>query len=218
MKRTFLLSYPRCGRHLLFYCINYLYGETTPLEDYSTPTLKKHISFNHVVKGGGGMDGCEKLILAVRNYKEFIPRHFEQDIITLNEDITAFLESNPAAAGKSLNHFIDNLEYFDVFEGEKLLIYYEDIIENFDESMIKLYEFLELENDEYLNDLIKNKDSHLNRGVKLYDERIGSRSKGNDILFHSKNFSVEQLKEFDRFYRSEHPIIFEKYLKRYKEI
>jgi hypothetical protein len=91
-----------------------------------------------------------KLVLLLRNYKELICRpdqaqkHFPdsfEEYIPSNKEIKDRIERN---ALPIIESYAEKLEFYDNFEGKKLIVFYEDLIKDFKSVMIDMINFLEL--------------------------------------------------------------------------
>jgi acetyltransferase-like isoleucine patch superfamily enzyme len=145
-----------------------------------------------------------KQILILRNYKECIPRHinvaYPFEIYDNNFKDTGKLTNldlifNEANDGNSLDliHYLSLLNDYYNYEGEKLLLYYEDLInkETIKESLIKLINFLD--GDITLIDaFLDTYEERSNECKVLYKPLGGSQSPAGQSIFHSKVFTDEQ--------------------------
>jgi hypothetical protein len=136
-------------------------------------------------------------------------RHYGYDII---KNVTEFFKVDMPNSGIKPSTFINNIKSFEKYKGEKILIYYEDLIEYPKESINKIYNFLQFNDENRLNDFFNNYDYHKQKSIELYSDSI---SKGINMLFHSKNFSRDSLDKFDIYYENEYPELY-KYIERYK--
>jgi len=208
MTKSVLLSFPRSGRNWLMYCINYLGGEDNPKDE---AILNNIIDWEHN-NNKKRIDRYDKLILLVRNYKECIPRHYHP-FIQITPVITTYLKSNPVMAGKRLNEYIENLQTYNEFSKEKIIVYYEDLITDTKGTIDKVFKFLELKDTNRLEMFYNDIESHKQRSIELHENECFS--EGKDLLYHSKQFTTEELKEFDTFMKGSNKDIFNSRLIRY---
>jgi len=170
-----IIGYPRSGNNWLRYLVEYFTKYETICEPGNTPMRKPlHLlspSINSTNKTDDALwntHGHEyavnkllkkvkgKHILILRNYKECIPRHvnvaYPFKIHDPNFKDTGKLTNldlifNEANDGNSLDliHYLSLLNDYHNYEGEKLLLYYEDLInkETIKESLVKLINFLD---------------------------------------------------------------------------
>lgn len=228
---VFLLSYPRSGNTWLRYCIEYLTKRPTGVYEYLYPiesrlTLPQNTelyvnyplgcNFNlgvdfrkhPIIKihDKSGLSANAKfLILVIRNYKECLVRHLRSNVA-------------PFKYLKSENDYISNIQLFDNWKDEnKLLLYYEDLIQKPEITLKKLIEFLN-ESDLYLTSFFENHLYHVKNCIKIYERDVQTiYSKNEHIFYHSKNLSQEMKHTLDALCKANDPYIFEKYLKRYEE-
>lgn len=221
----FLISYPRSGTNLLTGYIQNLTGKpisvaagtiselamnrlAVPINASKKPLYRAH----HAHEIQGWNKNGNKLICIIRNYKECITReHQRKSISKLLDKIE---RGDPTA-----EHYIDNLRVFDAWDKDnRLLIYYEDLISKPDEEIKKVLTFLRESvptnlSKESLQDtsqkiLSSYHTQHISSG--------GSHSKGKDLLYHSKQMTLKQLKRWDELISKKDPELWERYLKRYK--
>ncbi len=216
-----LLSYPRSGNTWVRYCVEYLtkqptIGYTVALSaawdmkclgsfvdlgvdlDADNILFKRHaLHYLH--------EDVDKLVLIIRNYKECIIKH---------------KSTNPAKKRKPLNiHFLENanymglIEYYDQFVGDKVLIYYEELITNIEPILEQLLTLLEYD-DSYLKSFMENLDQHKVQSLNLYGN---SSTQGKKILHHSYELSEELTQQWDEYLLEHHKLLFNKYLQRYVE-
>ena len=111
MNKPMLLSFPRSGRHWMLYCINYLAGE----EVYCChkQDAKKIEKTHNIVTVEHGVSNrvteSKKLILLVRNYKEFIPSvvYTFPELASVGKT-EEFLKENQIKYKKGIFHFRAN--------------------------------------------------------------------------------------------------------------
>ena len=195
-----LLSYPRSGNHLVRFFIELLSetptfgckGNERDIEIYKN-VFPEEVPFN--ISDFNKMD-CyfkyhsppknknlrqNKLILIIRNPKEVLLR-----------------TNNYKIKNHSFNTYYRNIDYYNNHKGEKLLLYYEDIITNRQNFINSLYDFLEVNNIEKKKYVLSNID-------KLYDlsskgeNRIwgGIKSKTNDHYYKQIPKSIKE--QFDNY-------------------
>jgi hypothetical protein len=164
-----LLSYPRSGNHLVRFFIELLTEMPTlgciGNEDIDKPiyktkfrtnipfNIKNNINYNntecftkfHFIDNVNNYNYKNNLLIfIIRNPKEVLLRH--NKFIYNEEDF---------------NKYFEGINYYLNFKGEKIILYYEDIITNKKEFIIELYEFLKTKyiiTQEKLNYILKNID------------------------------------------------------------
>ena len=232
---TFLLSFPRSGNTWVRYCVECLTNfPTTTCQSSvypeSWPTESKETnSINNLIKGIKGVREEKPhilvkkhkifpseinnypLILLIRNYKECFIRHYGLDrareaIFLNNQDIHVN------------TRYLEMIQYFDKWENEKILFFYEDIILNSKSFIISLSNFFRISNKKLIEDFIQNINFHKKIGLKCYKniDQI-SITKGENLIFHSNILSSKEKEEWDNEIEKKDSYIFNKYLKRYSE-
>lgn len=221
MNRTLLLSYPRSGNTWLRYCTEILTGKKTmsalrppyntveslqklrQMSDMDknslTPTTKNEIILekSHLFFGGDE-ELFDKLVLIIRDYREAIPRH------------------QPKLDDKAIELYISPLISYDNFNGNKLVLYYEDLITDPKNTLKELLIFLGEYNEEVLEKFISDYDTHKNNSLKVYDKFQGGnrglyfeKGRVENLNYHKSRISKENIKSLNN--RINHELV-----KRYK--
>lgn len=234
-REIYLLSTPRSGTHWCLYCLCYLLDMKTmsnrgPLE---VDLLQEFYSGDKPIIYHGHnpkdlwikKDGDQQdiLIVILRNYRECLIRDHGTTKKVLDElQYQAkfnWLDGDKAHALTNFaNHYINNLRCYDLWNpATRLLIYYEDLILDPRATLENALDFFHIENKEYLlNKFMDEIDTHKKICLNEYDKRGGSRSKGKDLLYHTKYIGQRNAILIDNTVKSLFPYYFEKYLKRYK--
>lgn len=222
-----LLSYPRSGNTWFRYCVEAITKRKTHgyLQEDSGHFDKNHLG-SYTDLGVNEEDPdilikrhaledlnepVEKLILLVRNYKEVVIRH---RIESWKSGINLDLLKSSCTTSESSKNYLTIIEYFDSFKGEKLIIYYEDLILDLRGTLEKASRFLKI-GEENIESFIGNINFHKNKSLEIYG---GSQTKGKSTSYHSNVLSKKEKIEWDNFIESYNPNIFFKYLQRYKEV
>ena len=219
-----IVGFPRSGNNWLRYLVEYFTKYITICEPMSTPMRKPlHLlcpSINSTNKTDDALwntHGHEeavsdllesvqgKYILILRNYKECIPRHVDDDYPFVHydpsfKDTGKLTDLNLIINGIddhshsfSLTYYLSLINRYHNYKGEKLLLYYEDLInkETIKESLIKLINFLD--GDVTLVDAFLDTYKERSNECKvLYKPLGGSQSPAGQSIFHSKVFTDEQ--------------------------
>ena len=212
-KKIFLLSYPRSGNTFMRYCLEHLstYSSVGGV-GVDRPILQKE-SKNKIIKlhGPNDVSKTEKqpLILLLRDYKEYR--------VTFPKNMNYFqsLENAIKNGNKPYDYFI-NLKYYDRYDGKKIIIYYEDLIVNFEKTMNEVLTFLG-EGKDKMENFVKNFDKHKKESVAFYTKTEKSHTKGLGTHFYAKHLTLEEKNKIDSIIQEKHTKLFNLYLKRYKE-
>ena len=135
-----LLSFPRSGNHLIRFIIEYIIGYPTKgcidkdipvyLNLYKTDKLMSHVIPEPFIieklHDSNSISNASSLIFIVRDFKECIPNHNNY-----NGDYR-----------ESMKLYIQNFIYYSNYKGPKLLIYYEDMIENSMTTIFSIINFI----------------------------------------------------------------------------
>jgi len=224
-----ILNYPRCGSCFLHYCIEEIFGEDLWKTHGQSGGYWEHAPF-------------EGTIFMIRNYKECIPRHMPASVQTLASptglwkptgrrlrSITVDMIKERMSAEEirfdnntqtyQTNDYLTLLNHYNTLdEDTKMIIYYEDFIEDTPKELSRVAEFLKkygLKPKKY-NNFIKNMEHHRKKSLKSYSP--GAESHGDRALFHSLKIPLIDRIELDYHVEDNYNDLWEKYLKRYKEL
>lgn len=196
-------------------------GEGTNRLNLKIDNSKKPLYRNHFVTHLDEVDALKnKLIMVIRNPKEVILRYCEDNLIDFKKYLSnTAMHFKYISSDKSFNYYLRLLRFYEQWEGEKYLVYYEDLLLHPQVVLKELLEFMQ-EGDERLEDYLENMDEYRARMLDSYSKQHkdtgGGVSKGKDILYHSKKVPVEYLQKADRILQAKAPDLWEKYLFRYE--
>lgn len=198
-----MLSLPRSGSNWVRYWFEYfsdekcteknilvpinVHGNST--EDQPVTLYKRHaISLVDLKERG-----IENLLLIVRDYKETFKRHARRKL-------------------ENMDSFVENLKVFDAFNGNKLVVYYEDIVPDFN-YIVKAMDFMGIKGN-YKNVDVE---AHREKSIKLYDDACKSATKDDlmNFKFHQNTISDKEKEAVTLYLKKELGDIFDKYLYRY---
>jgi len=243
MKQLTFLSYPRCGSHFLCYSIEKIFRTKTIRSE------KRHVDVFRQIQETDDFryrtdlkiyknHGCSSqheiinkystgLIFIIRNYKECVFRRLKSHTPNFTlKDVLGELNNKPVTVFDRWSHSFDYirlLNYYDTFEHPKIIVYYEDLITDFEKEILRMRDFFSsvgIEEDEgSVQKFLDNIESHKEESIKQYHnevERKGSQTKGKDLLYHSKQVDPSLLLKMDEHLSINFPELYEKYLTRYK--
>ncbi len=239
---TIIISSPRSGLNWVRYCIEWFSRCRTPggrrpipeelLLSNSFIICRTHLAESKVrylrsflvgLNDSDGKPRFKKVILILRNYKELYSREILSkdgiakkffDAQTLNSDIPL------SVCKKIMQRYASNIKAYDKFPGEKIHIYYEDLITDFS-HMLKILDFIGIDYDLSDFDL----EEHRLKSIRAYslnrDNIKAQTHTANDLFnftFHSdKRLGDKHKKTLDFIFQKKLSILYEKYLIRYKE-
>lgn len=207
-----LASYPRSGTNWIRYFVEVCSnrpspGQTCLIEGNNYIIDRAHCAYPILHR-------YKKLILIIRDYRECLLRQNKSEWLSM-KDVEEFLGDN------HLEHpciwYIKNIEAFDRFNGEKLLVYYEDLIHSPAKEFPRLGKFLGI-SDESLSKFIDEIDNHSGNSISAYTAggHSSETTTSNDTKAHAKKLLTEDQKvEFDNYYKTRFPALAQRYLKRY---
>jgi len=238
IKKSFLLSFPRSGNTFTRYCVEYLTQHPTtsaPTYEYNENKIPEHKDEKSVLWNIGMEDRLKSeknilvkkhkmykseknkypMIFVIRNYKEVLIRHYiKTDNAKKNIQIT------------DRCNYAQCLIDYDQWRKDKILIYYEDLITDTQNTIKDIIKFLNQYNEDELQYFMNDIDMHRKNSLKLYDvitnsvnNESRSLTKGKKKLYHSNVLSEEEKKEWDKLMKEScGQEVYNKYLIRYKEI
>ena len=220
VNKVLLLAYPRSGSTWFRYCCELMTKiKTESVHSKKNPFVRcseintdcnedPFIYKSHFSKDLDGFDRRNDfLFLLIRNYKECIYRNFYKDNMTLrNFDISDITHQ--------VKHYIDNIDFFERWTGQKKLVYYEDLISNFEETFEEFLVILKIKNSTFKN-FIQNYDKYKNDSLNNY--KPGSHTSGAEKLYHSLKMTEPERKKWDKLIIDTNERLFCKYLLRYGE-
>ena len=174
-----LLSYPRSGNHLVRFFIELLtetqtngckgnrkdipvykntYEIEVPFNIKEDETDKDIIQYYKYHNPNEIKDQVNRLIMIIRNPREVLLRHHANKMVY---------------SGKldSFDKYFQSIDYYNKADCKKILFYYEDIVNNREEFINELYNFLECDNQDKLSYVIENIDM-------LYKTCAGATNRG----------------------------------------
>ncbi len=220
MKTVIIFSYPRSGNTWLRYIIEVLTGrpslgtpdnlpndppigqrfEGLSVDLDAVPSALKRHELHHLEQG----DEQRPLVVAVRNYKECIVRHrhFLQE------------HNDPFTFEQESGLYMAPVAYFDHHVPEKLLLYYEDLIETPGVSITHLARFLGVAEQARL-DFLNRYEEHRTQSLQHYP--APSFTQGETTRHHSYDLTPAQRQAWDEGMRHLDPALYDQYLSRYHE-
>jgi hypothetical protein len=225
--RVFLLSYPRSGNTWLRFCLEYLTKRPTlafkekneeiwtfsiPLglnipeleTDLSRPCIWKVHSRKRIEQIATPDPKTDKLIFLVRNYRECLLRDLCNPTNVLQE------LRNPDST------YFSNFSVYEEWDAsQRLLIYYEDLLENPEATLKTILLFLN-ESPHLLTKFLSQAASFKNLSLHFYQQFIGpAKSQGTDLQYHSKRIPPHIKAALDREVMQRVPHLWQLYLSRY---
>jgi len=239
-RKVTLFSYPRSGSNWLSYCIEKIscfnvIGSDGHIGDVGVERRLESDPRAVIHKTHGGKLVCdlftnntnkEGLLLNIRNYKESIlrdapnkPKYPQIHPIT---DIKIAL--NGLKNQNNSPDYLAMLQLYDKYDGPKILIDYDDLILNTQKELNKLFlwliQFGGNDDENLLNNFIDNIVEHKKISMNMYKRLHGTTATDGD----PKKLKIQKEtwlnnkteKEIDEYVEKQDPLIYEKYLKRYK--
>jgi hypothetical protein len=204
--RGLIASYPRSGLNWVRYCIEWFSGRPTPgrplLQEFGLPII--HRSHDLIGDAWWGPrpwptlygSPYRRLLLLLRNYKEGLAC----------EGLDDFTRMRP---------YLNNLQAWEGFAGDKLVVHYEDLIADFT-WMGRILSFLDIDHDQAGFDLA----THRARSHLAYQARrgVGPPHHPLDFSSHSRRLAPARRAEADAWFLARlGPEVYGRHLARYHE-
>lgn len=206
-----LVSFPRSGTNWVRYCIEFFSRQRTPgnkrLVEVGKPVIsrihdakgiyfdkKDKKSGNYVIKPfliSPNQSNYKKMILLIRNPFD--------NYVSQNKNIGMF------------SYYFGNIEMFEEFDGEKLLIYFEDVVKE-ESEIYRILDFLDINYEDRKDKFHLNFGYHKLKSKGLYEKNHNKRKKGN-----RNELTDDEKNQVINFINKKHINLKEKYLKRYFE-
>jgi len=129
----------------------------------------------------------KRLIVIARNPREVIVRQAGLNLKNLLDGM--FI--NTTIVEQHLAYYFEIINYYINFKGEKLLLFYEDLISKKQEFVQQLYNFLEVDNSEKLEYALENVDKlYLLSKTGKNRSWLGAKSDGSASFYYKKLYST----------------------------
>lgn len=217
-KTVVVLSYPRSGNTWLRYIIESVTGRPSlgnpadPALDPPLYTRLKELKVDpdavpaavkrHELRHMEEADEQRPLIVAVRNYKECIIRqryHLEESKLPFNLEAESRL-------------YMDPMAYYTGHPGPKLLLFYEDLLDEPVGAITSLARFLDSP-EETCSRFLERYEEHRDRSIRAYPSHTQGRAK----IHHALGLSPLERRAWDRQVYELNPALYDRYLTRYRE-
>jgi hypothetical protein len=214
-RRNLLMSYPRSGNTFLRYCIEQCTGKKTV--SFVRPEIAEKGGLDTLIKMGMSKMDAEpvsdtfkeeivlekthevfpgdeqvfnketggRMVLLIRDFTESIGRHIVSHIETKYKT--------------EIPKYKQLLDAYDSYEGDKMVIHYEDLVTDTPATIKRLLEFLGEFEQYKFDDFIDNLDEHKKKSIDKYGKYHTSFTRGTDLKFHHKNFPEEILQEINSY-------------------
>lgn len=223
----FLLTNMRSGTNLTICSLQLLTRKPVRFFDPKQINQKEHIGVNrlrldldesksilfrtHDPSIGKISSDKNRLLIIVRNPKEIILGFVHDDAHKFSE----FLDSNRAFRG-----YLNRIRVYDKWNPDnRLLIYYEDLVLNPEETLPKILDFFDESHENLEYHLANIEEERLKIAVSYSRQhKNGSNTldKTQDIFSHSKKMPLELLMKADEVIKRVAPDLWERYLYRYE--
>lgn len=185
------LSYPRSGATF----IQFLIRENFNLLDVQTHNNNKI----HYINKNLYNTKMKIVIVPLRNYKECVVRHNHKNFDNFN-------------LKDELIHYYWPLEMFEKIKTKKHIIYYENLIKNTEQEILKLEELF----NSSFKKILSNLEYYRQKSKKNYQKKLNKCMSDDKIYHHRYKLTIEQRQQWDEIFEEYNPSLFNKYLKGFK--
>lgn len=219
-RRNLLLSYPRSGNSFLRYCVEQSTGKSTLA--FLRPQILEEGGVEKLIKMG--MSKMDSKSMSVTTNPEIILEKTHQiffgDELVFNKEtqgrLIVLIRDFKESIGRQITGHTDRLQgeipkyrdildFYDGYDGDKLVVYYEDLISNAQDEIKKVLNFIGEYNEDMFSNFMNEYEEHKKNSISLYENFHKSFTWGNVVEnFHAKEFTIEQINEMvDKF---NHPL------------
>ena len=181
--KTILVSHPRSGLNWLRYCIEYFSGQSTPgrtkLKEGGDPAIYR----THDVRKAETPDTCNCIFYkecrfhrAVREVMWRCGYHFTPIFPRMVLIVRDYHDNAARESTWRLSRYAVNIRAYDAFEGDKLILYYEDLKDDFS-HVERLLDFLGINHDAPFD-----VEEHRAKSLEWYDTKGIGRSVNPPVL------------------------------------
>ena len=223
-KINVLLSYPRSGNTWVRYFVEYVSKKPTAMMcigKLSIPGLKKTQAIGD--KLDIGVNPEDPAILLKRHHHDLEGENWNKDnsrfIFLIRNPKECVIRNTPKktvqAVTERAKHFSRCINFYDQFDGDKILVYYEDLLVKPKENLIKIASFLGIRQNEFFVEFFENYDKHKANSIRTYEGK--SQTGGSlNFTYHSRRTNKKLLDAVDRTVKEDCGPLYYKYLKRYE--
>lgn len=207
-RRNLLLSYPRSGNTFLRYCVEQSTGKKTLT--FVRPQIAKDGGVERLIRMG--MNKMDADSISNVNEQEIILEKtheiYEGDENVFNKEtkgrlVLVIRDFKEAIGRHTIGHtqryvteipkYKSTLEFYEKYEGDKLVVYYEDFVTNTQEQLKRVLEFIGEYNEEMFTNFVSDIDNHKKQSVKTYNQFHKSFTEGAVLNHHSAHFAQVEL-------------------------
>lgn len=207
-----LAAYPRSGTNWTRYCIEYFSKKPTPgrkriysKNNESSVIARTHDLKNRTWEARRLINGKEKIVQFLLTPDQ---SNFSKLIFLIRNPLDNYVSMNKNFS--KLHYYFTNIDIYNRFAGDKIFLYYEDIISNDFKYIEKILNFIGIGDLNEIDNFKKNLDYHQYVSKGMYNNNWNKRIRGNSNILSNeeKNDLIKKIKQT-------YPKITEKYLNRY---
>jgi len=193
-KRNWLISYPRSGNTWIRLFFEYYTRKSTrslcvPFKPLIFDTVETILWKKHELFFDGPVDESDKVVFLIRNPFDAIASSLKFD----------GKEPSDSNVKKYVKHYVEEINEYEKFNGKKIIIYYEDLLDDFKETVKKIIVFLELKiKERKIDKFMKKNEKYFRRALSWYVNEVPDKTKDNvygdkDFFMRHKDLSNSQI-------------------------
>lgn len=175
---TSILSYPRSGNHLMRFIVEYISSQKTDgswvnMDDvavaekcFRDPTLLSHVKDTFIAKKQHSinLEPVDKIIFIIRDpFECLVSGHEDKDID--NDNYSTIY-------AKMQNQYVSLIAYYDMFPNKKIMVRYEQMIDDPCTVAKNIHNFLEIKDDIYLKKFLENSEELVKKSKQCYSKTV----------------------------------------------
>lgn len=210
---NYIISYPRSGNHWVRFILEFISNRPTlgcklnPLDlpihtnefkNGDNPIIiKNEVPIGRKEHSIGDIDLTDnsKMVLIIRDYKECIIRH--NNIIT----------------DQTINAYFNLIKLYDDFKGDKMVCYYEDLLNKPDVVADELFHFFKCEDIDRLNDFKQNHERYAKLNKNPVKRQWQGSISGENLNFHKNKYKHNNLDKINNYINNNYIELKNKYIK-----
>jgi hypothetical protein len=198
------LSFPRSGATWIRYVVHFCNNKPLDPQHANNFIDTAFYAKVHIIKPKQD-ESLDGLLVLVRNYKECITRHCHKFAPHFNFD--------KCLTEKHWPSYVHPLLMYEKFERKKLLIYYEDLITQPVDTLMKIGEAMDIN----VGMILSAYEHHrLNSLATYVEHKPGLTTAGKKVNHHAAKLGREKALAWDEQFKNKLPVLWDKYLSRYE--
>ena len=183
---------PQGIKPMINHPVHLMYPDSISI-NYELPIYHCHLS---TMKGMGPiMETVPPMIFVLRDPIEAVVRHCglkKKNVVKITSVRNGQIHFNEHMLGD--NGYMETLNFYNLYEGKKMLVHYEDLIDRGEllySVLSKINEFCEIDDDELITSFIDYIELHVSQSFEFYETVYYSKTKGKKRKFYCNYLKPE---------------------------